>query len=79
MTSPFIVSRGTIYVKNLKSSTGVFSQREGLSLEDIDSLKVGAKFRSIIALSFSTMYVKLSQDYVIKNVDFTSETIIIIV
>ncbi|KAL9955755.1 hypothetical protein ACROYT_G037124 [Oculina patagonica] len=31
--------RGTIYVKSLKSSTGVFSQQEVLSFEDIDSLK----------------------------------------
>lgn len=32
--------RGTIYVKSLKTSTGVFSQHEVLSLEDMDSLKV---------------------------------------
>ncbi|KAJ7384400.1 ER membrane protein complex subunit 10 [Desmophyllum pertusum] len=31
--------RGTIYVKSLKSSTGIFSQREVLSFEDMDSLK----------------------------------------
>lgn len=31
--------RGTIYVKSLKTSTGVFSQHEVLSLEDMDSLK----------------------------------------
>lgn len=31
--------RGTIYVKSLKTATGVFSQHEGLSLEDMDSLK----------------------------------------
>ena len=37
-----LYSRGTIHVKNLKSSTGSFSQRESLSLDDIDNLKVNS-------------------------------------
>lgn len=36
----YFVCRGTIHVKSLKSSSGIFSEQEALSFEDVNNLRV---------------------------------------
>ena len=36
----YFVCRGTIHVKSLKSSSGIFSEQETLSFEDVNNLRV---------------------------------------